>query len=270
MKSQAVNNLIKEIERHEVRGTGVASAACCPIEWDEYIMLLLAAWLVFSQREKLMYMIVAVMMLQWHFIGRIDNIMCLPTTTIQQNLRHPFCLQLKRCKLKNIRSEGDMPTQIFFALMDPLVCPVLNLAVYVELFGTQGSGRKFVDWKSTCKFTEYLEILFASSHFKAARAGKLGTNSLHKGPSTYVSQFGLLRDWISLRGRWQASRKQVGTYIDVDVPYPNAKVASILCGPWGPCKYAASDGVDLDDDFLCSIAPQCVEAFGREVAIILA
>jgi hypothetical protein len=46
-KSQAILGLIKEIERHEVRGTGVASAACCPAEWDEYIMLLLAAWLLF-------------------------------------------------------------------------------------------------------------------------------------------------------------------------------------------------------------------------------
>jgi hypothetical protein len=39
-KSQAVLGLIKEIERHEVRGMGVASAARCPMEWDEYIMLL--------------------------------------------------------------------------------------------------------------------------------------------------------------------------------------------------------------------------------------
>ena len=93
--------------------------------------------------------------------------------------------------------------------MDPRLCPVLNLAVYLEMFGTQGSGWKNFDWKSTCRFAEYLEILFASSHFKAARAGKLGTNSLHKGPSTYVSQFGLLRDWFSSvatggleRSRW--------------------------------------------------------------------
>jgi hypothetical protein len=43
---------------------GVASVACHPIEWDEYIMLLLAAPLVFSQQEKSMYMILAVMMLQ--------------------------------------------------------------------------------------------------------------------------------------------------------------------------------------------------------------
>jgi hypothetical protein len=57
-------------------------------------MLLLAAQLVFSQCEKAMYMILAVMTLLWHFIGQIDNIMCLVTTTIQQNLCHPFSLSL--------------------------------------------------------------------------------------------------------------------------------------------------------------------------------
>jgi hypothetical protein len=112
-KSQAGFSLIKEIERHEVRGTGVASAACRPMEWDEHIMLLLAAQLVFSQREKLMYMILAVITLQWHFIGQMDDIMCLAATSMQQNLRHPFCLQLKMCKSKNIRSERDIPTQFF-------------------------------------------------------------------------------------------------------------------------------------------------------------
>ena len=92
---------------------GVATAACHPIEWEEYITLLIAAWHVFSRHEEVMYMILAVMSLQWHFIGRIDDIMCLITTTVQQNPRHPFCLQLKMRKSKNIRSEQDMPTQIF-------------------------------------------------------------------------------------------------------------------------------------------------------------
>jgi hypothetical protein len=97
--------------------------------------------------------------------------------------------------------------------------------------------------------------LFASPHFKVARAGKLETHSLRKGPSTYASQFILLRDWISLCGHWQARKKQVDIYIDVDVPYPDAKVVSILCGLWGPCKYAARDGVDLTDVFFYLIAP---------------
>jgi hypothetical protein len=130
---------------------GVASAACRPIKWDEYIMLLLAARLVFSQQEKLMDMMHAVITCQRHFIGPINNIMCLATTTIQQNLHHPFCLYLKMCKSKNIRSKRDMPTHFFFASMDPLVCPVLNHAVYVEMFGTQGLGQ------ITHRFAEYLE-----------------------------------------------------------------------------------------------------------------
>ena len=218
-------------------------------------MLLIAARHVFSNREKAMYTILAVMSLQWHFIGRIDDILSLVRTTIQVNLRHPFCLQLKMRKSKNIRSERDMPTQIFFASMDPLVCPVLNLAVYVEMFGTQGVGNNIFHGRNTRRFAEYLEKLIESSHFQAVREGKLGTHSLRKGPLTYASRFGLLRDWISLRGRWWSSKKQVDMYIDVDVPYPDAKVASVLCGPRGPCKYALRDGVSLTDDFFCSIAP---------------
>jgi len=102
------------------------------------------------------------------------------------------------------------------------------------------------------------------------KVGFVGSHSLRKGPSTYASRFGLLRDWISLRGRWRGKKKQVDTYIDVDVPFPDAKVASVLCGPRGPCKYASKEEIELDDEFLLSLAPRCAEAFGRDVAIILA
>jgi hypothetical protein len=248
-KSQAINDLIKKIEKHEVRGTGVATTARRPIKWDEYIILLIAARHVFSHHKKAIYTILAILLLQWHFIGRINNIMSLVTTTIQPNLRHPSCLQLKMRESKNIRSTQDMPTQIFFASMDPLICPVLNPAVYAEVFGTEGLGRNIFQGNTSKRFAEYLDKLFASNRFQAVQAGKLGTHSLHKGPSTYASRFGLLRDWISLRGRWGSSKKQVHVYIDVDVPYPDAKVASILCGPRGPCKYATREGVELTDDF---------------------
>ena len=73
-KSQAVNDLIKLIEKHEVRGTGIATSARRPIEWEEFIMLLVAARLVYSHREKTVSLLVAVTTLQWHFIGRIDDV----------------------------------------------------------------------------------------------------------------------------------------------------------------------------------------------------
>ena len=156
--------------------------------------------------------------------------------TIQKNLPHPFCLQLKLRKSKIIRLERDMPTQIIFGSMDPLVCPLMNLAVYVEKFGTRGFGRKIFDCKSTRGFTSSLDKLFSSSFFVAVKAGFVGLHSLRKGPLTYASQFGLLKDQISLRGRWRGKKRQVDTYIDVDVPFPNVKVASVLCGPHGGCQ----------------------------------
>jgi hypothetical protein len=154
--------------------------------------------------------------------------------------------------------------------MNPLVCPLLNLAVYVEMFGTRGFGWKIFDCSSTGGFTDNLKKLFSSLYFKSVKLGFVGSHSLCKGPSTYASRFGLLRDWISLHGCWRGKMKQVNTNIDVDVPFPDAKVASVLCGPCGPCKYASKEGVELDDEFLVSLAPQCAKAFSRDVAIILA
>ena len=51
-KSQAANDLIKKIERHEVRGTGVATTAHRPVKWEENIMLLIAARHVFPIAGK--------------------------------------------------------------------------------------------------------------------------------------------------------------------------------------------------------------------------
>jgi hypothetical protein len=89
-------------------------------------------------------------------------------------------------------------------------------------------GKNIFQGNTIKRFAEYLDKFFASNRFQAVRAGKLGTHSLRKGPSTYASWFGLLREWISLRGRWRSSKKQVDVYIDVDMPYPDAKNASIL------------------------------------------
>jgi len=83
------------------------------MEWEEYIMLLIAARHVFSHREEVMYMILAVMSLQWHFIGRIDDIMCLITTTVQQNPRHPFAFNGK-CASQKIFDPSETCQRKYF------------------------------------------------------------------------------------------------------------------------------------------------------------
>ena len=71
---------------------------------------------------------------------------------------------------------------------------------------------------------------------------------------------------MNLRGRWRGKKKQVDTYIDVDQPYPDARVAAVLCGPRGPCKYAVKGGMVVPAAFLDSIVPHCCAAFGTQVA----
>jgi len=273
-KSHAVNEIIKEVEKHEVRGTGIETMARRPMEWEEFLSLLVAARTIFCTRPEVMTLMLAVMTLQWHFIGRIDDIMNLYTSTVFPNLRHPGCLQVKMRKSKNIRSERDMPTQIYFGSMDPLVCPILNVAIHIEMYFSCDRATKRPIFGSVKKrgFTTYLEKIISSSNFKPVKRGKLGTHSLRKGPSTYSARFGVLREWISLRGRWQGKKQQVDTYIDSDVPFPDAKVASILCGPRGPCKYVVKEGGGLviNNDFFLSLVPRCIDAFGTDIAIIFA
>ena len=39
---------------------------------------------------------------------------------------------------KNIHTEMQLPTQILLAAMDPIICPLLNLVVFIEMFGSHG------------------------------------------------------------------------------------------------------------------------------------
>jgi hypothetical protein len=57
-------------------------------------------------------------------------------------------------------------------------------------------------------------------------------------------------------------------YINSDVPFLDVKVASVLCGPCGPCKYAVKEGLVIYDDFSLFLVPRCIDAFGHDIAII--
>jgi hypothetical protein len=52
-----------------------------------------------------------------------------------------------------------------------------------------------------------------------------------------------------LRGRWKRCKHVLDVYDDVDLPYPDAKVAGRLCVS-GPCKYMVKVGSGVTDNFL--------------------
>ena len=142
--------------------------------------------------------------------------MQLATTTIQSNSMYPFTLQVKMCWSKNIVNKNESTTQFLFASMDLLVCPLLNLVVYFEHIQDEATseGNLFPEHRSR-GISIFLSNIFESKHFPATnKIGKLGTHSIRKGAATYASCNGLVKDWISKRGRWRGKAQMVDTYID--------------------------------------------------------
>ena len=266
-KSSAVNKVIATVKKHEVRGSGVPSNARRAVEWQEYLNVLIATRIIFSNKQAIMIRLLAMLTLQWQFIARIDDCMKLSTTTVLFNYSAPYTLYIKMVWSKNIRSERESPTQIMFASMDPIICPLLHLAVLMETVGTEG-GHLF--GRSPKTAANFLKQVYSSSFFTSQRPGKLGTHSMRKGPATYASRFGCQKDWINQRGRWRGGKQQVDTYIDVFQPYPDARVAGVLCGVRGPCMYKIKAGTTVPSAFLESLTPHSCTVFGPAIAHVLA
>ncbi len=73
----------------------------------------------------------------------------------------------------------------FLAAMDPIVCPLLNIAMWLEggddygllLFGNHRTNRAV---------SSLLESIFNSELFCKMKEGLLGTHSIHKGATSYL------------------------------------------------------------------------------------
>jgi hypothetical protein len=75
---------------------------------------------------------------------------------------------------------------------------------------------------------------------------------------------------VMRRGRWQSRRSTVDIYIDTNLPYPDAKVASALSGPDGPCQYKlCSSMINITDDELATFAPRSKEVL-PSLALLMA
>ena len=151
--------------------------------------------------------------------------------------------------------------------MDPIVCPLMNLVTMIEVVGTDGD---FLFGRSNKSAAQQLKLVYTSEFFTSQRTGQVGTHSVRKGSATFASRSGCHKDWINQRGRWRGGKQQVDTYIDSYQPYPDARVASVLCGPRGPCKYVIKDDVVMPAGFLESITPNSQEVFGSDIAEVLA
>jgi hypothetical protein len=79
---------------------------------------------------------------------------------------------------------------------------------------------------------------------------RLGSHSVRKYYAlTMVRNLGASKDEKDIRGRWKSSTCVSDVYDDVELPFPDAKLAGLLC-PGGPIRYAIMPGSGVTQNFL--------------------
>ena len=198
--SVAVNNLIKRIKKAEVRKRGKQSNAKRDMKRTEFrkTLRLLEGFGDHQRRHRIPTM----MKLQFHIIGRADDISNLETYDLRQHDKFKaFALQTKVSWSKNVLEERVCPDQILLGAMDADFCVLLALGCFLETrFSSfhqdpQGQQRRFLfgcsdeDDEPIRVNERYQRVLrkvwTTNAEFKELVAqvrGGIGTHSMRKFP----------------------------------------------------------------------------------------
>ena len=230
---------------------------------------------------KRKYMVPAAAKFQFAMVGRVDDTCQFMEEDLKPNLQFPFALLARMCWSKNVLEERDAPDQLLMGAMDKRYCVLLALAIYLEAWNTIGDGlaNRYVfgdaDDPETTKTFIYeclKDDVWNSPNFVRRLIGLLGTHSLRKFPSSFARRNGCGEDDVNSRGRWRKRRGAVYRYIDISLPYPDAKVCAILC-VGGPIKYVLQEGSGIVENWLLqNVVPNILRSprMNRQVAAVLA
>lgn len=256
-RSAALNDMIKTVYQKECRGKGVKSKARRNFEFEEFrefINLNLKT----ANRRSQKFLVNALWRMQFQLIARSDDMLHLEVPNLSIHPEHEFALKCKMKWSKNIFREDKCPDQIILGSLDDRLCPLLGLAAHYAVylfendtpsrpegvFVERTASREFVPTHDTIRGV--LISLVKDEVFKnwggKELEGLLGTHSVRKAGMTYVIRRGEKEEHGESRGRWRGeSNKVCKTYINLTQPYPDARIASQLCGPAGPCKYVLKE-----------------------------
>ena len=129
--SKAVNRLISEIKKHEVRKQGKKSNAKRDLKRAEFkkTLQLLEDSNGFAHQFKTPTML----KLQFHLIARTDDICNLLSSDLREHEQFgTFALQTKVAWSKNVNEERECPDQIILGANDPDFCCLMALGCYLE------------------------------------------------------------------------------------------------------------------------------------------
>jgi hypothetical protein len=261
--SKAVNKLLAEIKKHEVRKQGKASNAKRDMKRAEFkkTMLLLRNANGFTNQYK----IPAMLTMQFHLIGRTDDICNLETADLREHEDFPeFALQTKVAWSKNVHEERECPDQIILGANDPDFCSLIAIAGYLESRFTENWGNArflFGDrddddepLRMNDNYGKILKKQWSTPEFRQLAEevrGEIGTHSIRKFASTWAAEHGCTYTEVEIRGRWKGGRngRVVNLYINVKQVPTDGKVAGILC-VGQPVKYNLKANAGVTRDWL--------------------
>ncbi|KAI2509856.1 hypothetical protein MHU86_4567 [Fragilaria crotonensis] len=282
-RSIAVNGLIRSIRRHEVRGEGVPSSAKRAVTKAEFEQAMNQLNSFDDIHRK--YMIPAACKFQFAMIGRVDDVCHFKEVDLNVNPLLPSSLVARIRWSKNVMEERNSPRQMIFGSMDTRYCVLLSLGIYyLEVWCEAGDGLGS-PYLFGCSDDPDRNKAFIANKLKRhiwdatndagnsmlEASNLLGTHSLRKFSTSYAMRNGCPKDYVAARGRWR-KKQVVDRYIDIELPYPDAKVASVLA-VGGPMKYVVKNGSGvLDNWLLTQVVPHLSRSvtLSQQVALVLA
>ena len=293
-KSTQLNDLIAFVKKKETRGQGKNSRSDRAFEHSEFKQVLDECHASIEADFDRKYRFPTMMKFMFHFIARGDDAAHVFKSSLVPSIQYPWLLTCKLRWSKNVRETRECPRQILLGSMNTDYCLMLSLSVFLESWISRGQGRTsqwlFSDGITTasshddaidreaarCKTRLYscIKSIVHSDEFvkdPAASSNRpLANHSVKKYATTHCNSRGCLKQFVNVRARWKSKKQIQDTYVDIDLPWPDVKAASLLC-LGGICKYKVKSGVNISDNWLSNhVCPGITSCFGPRVAAILA
>ena len=224
------------------------------------------------------------MWFQYNLIARIDDMAQFQCENLNACDDWDFMLCCRLDWSKKVNQEWGAPNQILIRVMDPFYCVLLALAIWLEIFlgATRQGGLSphvFRFNNNICvskggeKATKFVQEIFLTDIFNwphfFTNNGPLGSHSIQKLLRTHAQRNGANNDFCYIRGHWKTNRCIGDVYSDVALPFPDAKVAVILC-IGGLCKYVLKENSGVVENFLLQhVVPNTCVHFSANVTKVL-
>ena len=274
-------SLLKQVKRMEARGIGRPSEARDSISETQFRLM---NQVLLDTEASLIeqYGIPALTKFQFHMISRIDDSTLFFASHLKPHDNYPdFCLKARLNWAKNVNEEREAPYQTIIGAMNQQYCVLIALGIWLE------ASLNSFNWAATSPYVFSFKndhlipdgALKSKAHTQSTlrtvfnthddfAETKLGSHSVRKYASTTVRNNGATKDEKDIRGRWKSSTRVSDVYDDVELPFPDAKLAGMLC-PGGPIRYAIVPGSGVTRGFIVDrVVPKIKAKFGGDVAYV--